>query len=228
MTTTFEFSRMKLIAAVMLASLIFAAGTSAQKSTDPILDEDGLASLLTELKEGLTEFIADEGKITAIAEKWDAREDLAEKNRYGVIRLLIEDVRAIITDQKLSLKIWHKWNGVAEEPEIIAKPEPVRKPDSWIKIIHAGAYIAHFDVTWDEPDRPNRSWNGGGKTAGWMDLVYIPAAATNIRLRMRNDTGLVWQPQREILNKVLQPSDLNKCYRVTGTTLGSSYDNDCQ
>ena len=227
MTTTFEFSRMKLIAAVMLASLIFAAGASAQKSTDPILDEDGLASLLTELKEGLTEFIADEAKVTAIAEKWDAREDLAEKNRYGVIRLLIEDVRAVITDQKLSLKIWHKWNGVAEEPEIAPKPEPVRKPDSWIKIIHAGAYIAHFDVTWDEPDRPNRSWNGGGKTAGWRDVAYIPAAATNIRLRMQNDTGLVWQPKREILNKVMQPSDLNKCYRVTGTTLGSNYDNDC-
>jgi hypothetical protein len=228
MKSTFEFSRMKLIAAVMLASLIFAAGASAQKSTDPILDEDGLASLLTELKEGLTEFIADEAKVTAIAEKWDAREDLAEKNRYGVIRLLIEDVRAIITDQKLSLKIWHKWNGVAEEPEIIAKPEPVRKPDNWIKFVHEGAYIAHFDVTWDEPDRPNRSWNGGGKTAGWRDVVHIPAAATNIRVRMRNDTGLVWQPQREILNKVLQPSDLNKCYRVTGTTLGSNYDNDCQ
>ncbi len=190
-----------------------------QTKPDPVLDEDGLSSLLAELKEGLTEFVADEEQVTAISDRWDAREDLAEKNRFGVIRLLIADVRAVITDEKLSLKIWHKWNGVAEEPEIAPKPEPVRKPDNWIQFFHQGAFIAHFDVTWDEPDKPNRSWNGGRKTAGWKDVVYIPAVATNIRLRMLNDTDLVWQPQKEILNKVMQPSDLNKCYRVTGTTL---------
>jgi len=218
----------RLLIASLLMCLVFAVGATAQTADNATLDEDGLSALLDELKEGLPEFIDDEEKVTAITEKWDAREDLTGKNRYGVIRLLIEDVRSVITDHELSLKIWHKWNGIKEEPKPEPRPEPVRKPSVWIKLVQDGWYIAHFDVTWDEPGRPNLSWKQHGKTKGWRDIVTLPGEATNIRLRMQNDTGLVWQPQREIFNRVLQPADLNKCYQVTGTTLGSSYDNNCQ
>jgi Thiol-activated cytolysin beta sandwich domain len=218
----------KLIIASLLMCLTFAFGAMAQENVNETLDDEAVSALVEELKEGLPKFIEDEDVVNQITEKWDAREELSGKTRYQIIRLLIEDVRSLVTDHKLSLKIWDKWNGIEVEPEIEAKPEPTRKPQIWIKIVQDGWYNANFDVIWDEPERPNQSWKGHGKTKGWQDTVYLSGEATNIRLKMQNDTGLVWQPQREIFNRVLQPSDLNKCYRVTGTTLGSSYDNDCQ
>ena len=221
-------NRTKLIIASLLMCLIFSFGATAQTNSKEPLDDEAVSALVDELKEGLPEFIEDEAKVTAITEKWDAREDLGSKTKYQIIRLLIEDVRSVITDQKLSLKIWHKWNDIEEEPEIAPKPEPTRKPAIWIKFVQGGWFNANFDLTWDEPGKPNLSWKEHGKTKDWQYVVNLPGEATNIRLKMQNDTGLVWQPQREIFNRVLQPSDLNKCYRLTGTTLGSGYDNDCQ
>ncbi len=99
----------------------------------------------------------------------------------------------------------------------------------WVKVIHSGAFIAHFTATWNEPDPNNleqtvqREKKEHGKTAGYQIKFDFPGDATNIRMKMENDTGLVWQPQREILNRVLLPVDYNKCYTVHGTTLGSGY-----
>lgn len=217
-----------LVIASLLMCLIFGFGAAAQTKDDPPLDEEEVSALVDELKEGLPEFIGDEDTVNKITEKWDEREDLAGKTRYEIIKLFKEDVEAVLTDQKLILKIWHKWVGVEEEPEIEARPEPTRKPQIWIKFVQDGWFNANFDITWDEPGKPNQSWKEHGKTKDWQYVVYFPGEATNIRLKMQNDTGLVWQPQKEIFNKVLQPDDLNKCYRLHGTTLGSVWDNNCQ
>lgn len=218
----------RLLAAFLLVCVLFAVGAMAQQDDKTILDEDGLAALLEELKEGLPEFINDKAKVTAITDKWSEREDLSGKTGFKVLQLLINDVESVVKDQKLRLKIWHKWNGVEEDPEIPVKPEPVRKPQVWFKFIQNGWFIAHFRLTWDEPGKPGVTWEQRGKSSGWQDVAYLPGEATNIRLLMQNDTGLVWQPQREIFNRVLQSADMNKCYRLTGTTLGSAYDNECQ
>ncbi len=99
----------------------------------------------------------------------------------------------------------------------------------WVKVIHSGAFIAHFTATWNEPDPNNleqvveKVRKEHGKTSGYQFKFDFPGDATNIRLKMENDTGLVWQPQREILSRVLLPVDYNKCYTVHGTTLGSGY-----
>lgn len=228
MLSNFKNNWTDLIIASLLMCLIFCFGVAAQTKDDPPLDEEAVSALVDELKEGLPEFIEDEDTVNKITEKWDAREDLAGKTRYEIIKLFKEDIESVLTDKKLILKIWHKWVGVEEEPEVESKPEPTRKPQIWIKFLQDGWFIAHFDVTWDEPGKPSQSWKQHGKTKGWQDVAYLPGEATNIRLRMQNDTGLVWQPQREILNKLLTSDDLNKCYRLHGTTLGSGYDNNCQ
>lgn len=218
----------KLKIASLVMCLVFSFSAAAQTKDDQPLDAEAVSALVDELKEGLPEFINDEEKVTAITEKWDAREDLAGKTRYEIIKLFRDDVDSVETDKKLVLRIWHKWVGVEEEPEVEARPEPTRKPQFWIKFVQEGWFLAHFELTWDEPGRPNMSLKENGKMKGWQNVAYLPGEATNIRLKIQNDTGLVWQPQREIFNKVLQPEDLNKCYRLTGTTLGSGYDNDCQ
>ena len=99
----------------------------------------------------------------------------------------------------------------------------------WIKVEHSGAFIGHFTVTWDEPGKPTQVRKEHGKTAGFQLKFDFPGDATNIRLKMENDTGLVWQPQREIFNRALQPTDLNCSYVIHGTTLGSGFDKkDCE
>lgn len=117
-----------LVIASLLMCLIFCFGAAAQTKDDPPLDEEEVSTLVDELKEGLPEFIGDEDTVNKITEKWDEREDLAGKTRYEIIKLFKEDVEAVLTDQKLILKIWHNWVGVEKEPEVEARPEPTRKP----------------------------------------------------------------------------------------------------
>ncbi|MBK7708497.1 MAG: thiol-activated cytolysin family protein [Acidobacteria bacterium] len=100
----------------------------------------------------------------------------------------------------------------------------------WVKINHSGAYIAHFYANWDQPDPNNpeqmipMSRKEEGKTSGYQIKFDFPGDAENIRLKLENDTGLVWQPRREILNRILTPKELNSCFTVHGTTLGSGVD----
>ena len=99
----------------------------------------------------------------------------------------------------------------------------------WVKVVHNGAYIAHFYVNWDEPGKPNQTRKEEGKTSGFQQKFDFPGDATNIRVKMENDTGLVWQPRREMFNRVMQPDDLNCVYTAVGTTLGSSSNKgDCE
>lgn len=97
----------------------------------------------------------------------------------------------------------------------------------WIKVVHNGAYLADFTVTWDEPGKKNQTRKETGKVNGFTTVFRFPAEAENIRLKIENDTGLVWQPKREIINRTLGAKELNKCYKITGTTLGSAVDTSC-
>lgn len=106
--------------------------------------------------------------------------------------------------------------------------ETPNKPLTWIKMVHNGAYVARFYLTWDEPNKPNNSRNAEGKTAGFEQRFVLPDNATNIRLRIEAATGLPWDPWGQVINKVLQPNELNKCYRAHGTTLNRLWDNNCQ
>lgn len=93
-----------------------------------------------------------------------------------------------------------------------------------LKVIHAGAFVGHFDVSWGGPDPQN--YQEHGKTAGFQRIYEIPGDSTNIRLKIQNDTGLVWDPQRPIINRELTPAELKEplCIVVKGTTLGSFHE----
>jgi hypothetical protein len=238
----------KLAIALALMCSMFSFSPMAHTKQEGPLDAEAVSALIEELTDGLQDVIKDEDQVAAITEKWDAHEDLVGKTRTQILKLLFADVKSVIEDKETQDNIWASWTGgeesndetpvktpapappPAQAPAPPPAPPPAQtpKPNVWIKIIHDGFYIGHFDVSWDEPGKPNNTWKQYGKTRGWQDTIALPGDATNIRLKIQNDTGLVWQPQREIFNRVLQPSDLNKCYRVTGTTLSSGYDNNCQ
>lgn len=106
--------------------------------------------------------------------------------------------------------------------------ESVRHNNGFVRVVHAGAYIAKFEVSWVEPDAngnytQNRQWNSGDKTAGFSQQIDLPGDAKGVRIRAWAMTGLVWDPWGEIMNIALDGPD-NKTYRATGTTLGRSWD----
>ncbi len=93
--------------------------------------------------------------------------------------------------------------------------------NKWIEIRQNGAYMADYTVTWDEPGRPGQKVEGR-YSAGNKMQVNFPGDATNIRLNLRTMSG--WG----ILDKVLQPADLNKCYQTFGIATGPGWNNDCR
>ena len=94
-------------------------------------------------------------------------------------------------------------------------------PNYWIEIHQNGAYMADFTVTWDEPGSPGRR-EEGRYSAGNKMQVNFPGDATNIRVNLRTMSD--WP----ILNKVLAPQDLNKCYQTGGIATGPTWDNNCR
>ncbi|HRI03158.1 MAG TPA: thiol-activated cytolysin family protein [Pyrinomonadaceae bacterium] len=95
------------------------------------LTEDELSGLLDELKGGLTDLVGDEEKVTAITEKWDAREDLAGKTRKQVLGLLFADLRTVVTDKAVQNSVWAAWNqATPTDPETSTTDPPVQNPDT--------------------------------------------------------------------------------------------------
>jgi thiol-activated cytolysin len=106
--------------------------------------------------------------------------------------------------------------------------ESVRYNNGFVRLAHAGAYVAKFEVNWVEPDASgaytvNRRWESGEKTSGYSYQVDLPGDAKGVRIKAWAMTGLVWDPWGEIMNVALDGPD-NKTYRATGTTLGRSWD----
>lgn len=89
---------------------------SAQPQT---LDDDAVETLLDELKAALAPIVTDGEQADAIIEKWDAREDLAGKTKEDILRLLFEDVKAVVSDVDTRQAIWDRW-----PPKPAAKPLP--------------------------------------------------------------------------------------------------------
>jgi len=97
----------------------------------------------------------------------------------------------------------------------------------WIEIRQNGAYMADYTVTWDEPGNnlsapAVQKKEEGRYSAGNKMQVNFPGDATNIRVNLRTMSG--WG----ILDTVLLPADLNKCYQTFGVATGPGWNNDCR
>jgi thiol-activated cytolysin len=107
--------------------------------------------------------------------------------------------------------------------------ECVRYPNAFVKVAHAGAYVAKFKVTWVEPDsygtyNQPKEWESGDTTVGFTHQVDMPGDAQGVKIYAWAATGLIWDPWGEIMNISLSGPD-NKAYRATGTTLDRQWDN---
>jgi len=97
---------------------------TAQTNSETPLDAEAVAALIEELKDGLPDLIDDEDQVTAITEKWGAREDLAGKTRAQILKMLFADVKSVIEDKETQDGIWTSWTSEKESDE----KTPVESP----------------------------------------------------------------------------------------------------
>ena len=98
-----------------------------------------------------------------------------------------------------------------------------------INLDHSGAYVAQFEVAWDEVSYDkegnevltHKTWNGNyqDKTAHYSTVIPLEANARNIRIKARECTGLAWEWWRDVISEYDVPLTNNINVSIWGTTL---------
>ena len=106
--------------------------------------------------------------------------------------------------------------------------------NGYLKLHHKGAYIARYYVYWDEVtyDKDgvesirSRQWedNGKNRTAGFQTELQFKGNVRNIRVKIQEKTGLVWEPWRTVYNRTDLPLVQKRTIVNSGTTIRPKYD----
>ena len=106
--------------------------------------------------------------------------------------------------------------------------------NGYLNLQHKGAYIARYYVYWDEVtyDKDgvesirSRQWedNGKNRTAGFQTELQFRGNVRNIRVKIQEKTGLVWEPWRTVYNRTDLPLVQKRTIINSGTTLRPKYD----
>ena len=106
--------------------------------------------------------------------------------------------------------------------------------NGYLNLQHKGAYIARYYVYWDEVtyDKDgiesirSRQWehNGQSRTAGFQTELQFRGNVRNIRVKIQEKTGLVWEPWRTVYNRSDLPLVQKRTIVNSGTTIRPKYD----
>ena len=106
--------------------------------------------------------------------------------------------------------------------------------NGYLNLHHKGAYIARYYVYWDEVtyDKDgvesirSRQWedNGKNRTAGFQTELQFKGNVRNIRVKIQEKTGLVWEPWRTVYNRSDLPLVQKRTIVNSGTTIRPKYD----
>ncbi|WP_341478321.1 thiol-activated cytolysin family protein [Clostridium niameyense] len=98
-----------------------------------------------------------------------------------------------------------------------------------IVLDHSGAYVAQFDMTWDEVSYDkngkeiveHKAWSGNNqdKTAHFNTEIYLKGNARNICVKVRECTGLAWEWWRTIVDEKNMSLVKERVISIWGTTL---------
>ena len=98
---------------------------------------------------------------------------------------------------------------------------------------HYGAYVAQFDVSWDEfsyDENGNevlthKTWEGNNrdKTAHFSTVIPLPPNSKNVKVLARECTGLAWEWWRTVINEQNVPLTNEIKIWISGTTLYPTY-----
>lgn len=106
--------------------------------------------------------------------------------------------------------------------------------NGYLNLQHKGAYIARYYVYWDEVtyDKDgiesirSRQWedNGKNRTAGFQTELQFKGNVRNLRVKIQEKTGLVWEPWRTVYNRTDLPLVQKRTIINSGTTIRPKYD----
>lgn len=106
--------------------------------------------------------------------------------------------------------------------------------NGYLNLQHKGAYIARYYIYWDEVtyDKDgvesirSRQWedNGKNRTAGFQTELQFKGNVRNVRVKIQEKTGLVWEPWRTVYNRTDLPLVQKRTIVNSGTTLRPKYD----
>ena len=106
--------------------------------------------------------------------------------------------------------------------------------NGYLNLHHKGAYVARYYVYWDEVtyDKDgvesirSRQWedNGKNRTAGFQTELQFRGNVRNIRVKIQEKTGLVWEPWRTVYNRTDLPLVQKRTIINSGTTIRPKYD----
>ena len=106
--------------------------------------------------------------------------------------------------------------------------------NGYLNLQHKGAYIARYYVYWDEVtyDKDgiesirSRQWedNGKNRTAGFQTELQFKGNVRNLRVKIQEKTGLVWEPWRTVYNRTDLPLVQKRTIVNSGTTIRPKYD----
>ena len=106
--------------------------------------------------------------------------------------------------------------------------------NGYLNLHHKGAYIARYYVYWDEVTYDKngvesvrtRQWedNGKNRTAGFRTEIQFKGNVRNIRVKIQEKTGLVWEPWRTVYNRTDLPLVQKRTIINSGTTIRPKYD----
>ena len=106
--------------------------------------------------------------------------------------------------------------------------------NGFLNLHHKGAYIARYYVYWDEVtyDKDgiesirSRQWedNGKNRTAGFQTELQFKGNVRNLRVKIQEKTGLVWEPWRTVYNRTDLPLVQKRTIINSGTTIRPKYD----
>ncbi|UOW69209.1 thiol-activated cytolysin family protein [Paraclostridium bifermentans] len=98
-----------------------------------------------------------------------------------------------------------------------------------INLDHSGAYVAQFDVSWDEVSYDengnevltHKIWNrsNNDRTAHFSTAIPLEANSKNINILARECTGLAWEWWRTVIDEHNVPLSKNINVSIWGTTL---------
>lgn len=106
--------------------------------------------------------------------------------------------------------------------------------NGFLKLHHKGAYIARYYIYWDEitydeqgnPEIRSRQWedNGKNRTSGFQTEIQFRGNVRNLRIKVQEKTGLVWEPWRTVYNRTDLPLVQQRTITHWGTTLNPKVD----
>lgn len=106
--------------------------------------------------------------------------------------------------------------------------------NGFLKLHHKGAYVARYYIYWDEitydeqgnPEIRSRQWedNGKNRTSGFQTEIQFKGNVRNLRIKVQEKTGLVWEPWRTVYNRTDLPLVQQRTITHWGTTLNPKVD----